>query len=218
MMSSIRKYLIAGLLVWLPLAATVFVIRILVNLLDKTILLIPPEWRPEHLLGFSIPGFGVVVGILLLLVTGMFAANLFGRRLVTLWEAILGRIPLVRTIYTSVKQVLETLFTSSSKSFRKVVLVEYPRKGIWSMGFQTNQGPGVASRTAGQDLVSVFVPTTPNPTSGFIMMFPKDDVYELNLSVEDGFKYVISMGVVIPDELARAGIKSGKLAEKPAGS
>ena len=218
MMSSIRKYLIAGLLVWLPLAATVFVIRVLVNLLDKTILLIPPEWRPESVLGFSIPGFGVIVGILLLLITGMFAANLFGRRLVAIWEAILGRIPLVRTIYTSVKQVLETLFTSNNKSFRKVVLVEYPRKGIWSMGFQTNQGLGVASKVSGQELVSVFVPTTPNPTSGFIMMFPKNDVYELDLSVEDGFKYVISMGVVIPDDLARASIESGKLAEKPAGS
>lgn len=218
MMSSIRKYLIAGLLVWLPLAATVFVIRVLVNLLDKTILLIPPEWRPESVLGFSIPGFGVIVGILLLLITGMFAANLFGRRLVAIWEAILGRIPLVRTIYTSVKQVLETLFTSNNKSFRKVVLVEYPRKGIWSMGFQTNQGLGVASKVSGHELVSVFVPTTPNPTSGFIMMFPKNDVHELDLSVEDGFKYVISMGVVIPDDLARASIESGKLAEKPAGS
>ena len=211
-MSSLRKYLIAGLLVWLPLAATVFVIRVLITLLDKTILLIPPEWRPETVLGFSIPGFGIIVGIFILLVTGMLAANLFGRRLVAIWESILGRIPLVRTIYTSVKQVTETLFTSSSKSFRKAVLIEYPRKGIWCMGFLTNKGLGVASKTAGHDLMSVFVPTTPNPTSGFIVMVPAEDVVELQLSVEDGFKYIISMGVIIPDDLAKENLTKGKLA------
>lgn len=217
-MSSLRKYLIAGLLVWLPLAATVVVIRLLINLLDKTILLIPPEWRPETVLGFSIPGFGVIVGIFILLVTGMFAANLFGRRLVSFWESILGRIPLVRTIYTSVKQVLETLFTTDSKSFRKVVLVEYPRKGIWSMGFLTNKGIQAASKASGENLVSVFVPTTPNPTSGFIVMFPEQDVTELELTVEDGFKYIISMGVVVPNDKVKNNLANGKLAQKPAGS
>ena len=217
-MASLRKYLIAGLLVWLPLAATVFIIRVLVNLLDRTILLIPPEWRPETVLGFSIPGFGIIVGVAILLVTGMFAANLFGRRLVSFWEAILGRIPLVRTIYTSVKQVTETLFTANSKSFRKVVLVEYPRQGIWCMGFVTNKGLGVASKSAGHDLMSVFVPTTPNPTSGFIIMLPEADVLELDLSVEDGFKYIISMGVVIPDDLAKENLTKGKLAQNTAGS
>ena len=213
-MSSLRKYLIAGLLVWLPLAATVVVIRLLINLLDKTILLIPPEWRPETVLGFSIPGFGVIVGIFILLVTGMLAANLFGRRLVAIWESILGRIPLVRTIYTSVKQVLETLFTTNSNSFRKVVLVEYPRKGIWSMGFLTNKGIRAASKTSGQNLVSVFVPTTPNPTSGFIVMFPEQDVKELELTVEDGFKYIISMGVVVPMDEAKNNLANSKLAQK----
>ena len=211
-LASLRKYLIAGLLVWLPLAATVFVIRLLITILDKTILLIPPEWRPETVLGFSIPGFGVIVGIFILLITGMLAANLFGRRLVTIWESILGRIPLVRTIYTSVKQVTETLFTSNSKSFRKVVLIEYPRKGIWSMGFLTNKGLGTASKTAGHDLMSIFVPTTPNPTSGFIVMLPATDVRELDLSVEDGFKYIISMGVIIPEDLAKEDITISKLA------
>lgn len=217
-MSSLRKYLIAGLLVWLPLAATVVVIRLLINLLDKTILLIPPEWRPETVLGFSIPGFGVIVGIFILLVTGMLAANLFGRRLVAIWESILGRIPLVRTIYTSVKQVLETLFTTNSNSFRKVVLVEYPRQGIWSMGFQTNRGLRAASKASGQNLVSVFVPTTPNPTSGFIVMFPEQDVQELDLTVEDGFKYIISMGVVVPVDEAKNNLANSKLAQKSAGS
>jgi uncharacterized membrane protein len=211
--SNLRKYLIAGLLVWLPLAATIVVIKLLVNLLDKTMLLIPPQWQPEIILGFSIPGIGVIVGIVILLITGMLAANIFGRRLVAFWESILGRIPLVRTIYTSVKQVLETLFTSNSNSFRKVVLIEYPRKGIWSMGFLTNKGIGSASKHAGQNLVTVFVPTTPNPTSGFIVMLPEQDVNELDLTVEDGFKYIISMGVVIPNKLTGENLGNSKLVQ-----
>ncbi|MEJ2094770.1 MAG: DUF502 domain-containing protein [Gammaproteobacteria bacterium] len=140
MMHNLRKYLIAGLLVWLPLAATVVVIRLLINILNKTILLIPPEFRPETVLGFSIPGFGIIFGIFILLVTGMFAANLFGRRMVNFWESILGRIPLVRTIYTSVKQVLETFFGSDNRPFRKVVLVEYPKEDVWCLGFLSNKG------------------------------------------------------------------------------
>ena len=211
-MHNLRKYLIAGLLVWLPLAATVVVIRLLINLLNQTIHLIPPEFRPETVLGFPIPFFGVIVGIFILLVTGMLAANLFGRRLVSFWESILGRIPLVRTIYTSVKQVLETLFTSGSKSFRKVVLVEYPRKDIWCIGFLSNKGLESACEKSGRSLMSVFIPTTPNPTSGFIVMFPEEDIIELDLSVEDAFKYIISMGVVTRTEA------KDKLAQTTTGS
>lgn len=217
-MRTLRKYLIAGLLVWLPLAATVVVIKLVIDLLDQTILLIPPEWRPETVIGFSIPFFGVIVGIFILLITGIFAANLFGKRMVSLWESILGRIPLVRTIYTSVKQVLETLFTSNSKSFRKVVLVEYPRSGIWSLGFLTNDGLATAKSASGYDLVSIFIPTTPNPTSGFIVMFPKNDVTELELSVEDGFKFIISMGVIIPNGPVKDGLIKGELAQSTADS
>ena len=217
-MANLRKYLIAGLLVWLPLAATVFVIRVLINLMDRTILLIPPEWRPENVLGFSIPGFGVIVGIFILLITGMFAANLFGRRLVSFWESILGRIPLVRSIYSSVKQVTETIFSSNSKSFRKVVLIEFPRKGAWSVGFMSNRGMQKAIDATGQELISVFVSTTPNPTTGFIMMVPPGDVIELNLSIEEAFKYIISMGVVVPEGQARDDLINGKLAQKQTGS
>ena len=217
-MANLRKYLIAGLLVWLPLAATVFVIRVLINLMDRTILLIPPEWRPENVLGFSIPGFGVIVGIFILLVTGMLAANLFGRRLVSFWESILGRIPLVRSIYSSVKQVTETLFSSNSKSFRKVVLIEFPRKGAWSVGFMSNRGMQKAIDATGQELISVFVSTTPNPTTGFIMMVPPGDVIELNLSIEEAFKYIISMGVVVPEGKAMNNLIKGKLAQKQTGS
>lgn len=198
-MRLLRKYLIAGLLVWLPLAATVVIIKLLMDLLNKTILLFPPELQPETLFGISIPGFGIIVGILILLLTGVFAANLFGRKLVGFWEAILGRIPLVRTIYSSVKQVLETLFSSNSESFRRVVLIEYPRKDIWSLGFQTNEALSAAREASGKDLVSVFVPTTPNPTSGFIIMLPAEDIIQLDISVEDGFKFIISMGVIVPN-------------------
>jgi len=217
-MANLRKYLIAGLLVWLPLAATVFVIRVLITLMDRTILLIPPEWRPENVLGFSIPGFGVIVGIFILLITGMFAANLFGRRLVSFWESILGRIPLVRSIYSSVKQVTETLFSSNSKSFRKVVLIEFPRQGTWSVGFVSNRGMQKAIDATGQELVSVFVSTTPNPTTGFLMMVPASELIELDLTIEEAFKYIISMGVVVPEGPAKEARFNGKLAQKQTGS
>ena len=198
-MRLLRKYLIAGLLVWLPLAATVVIIKLLIDLLNKTILLFPPEWQPETLFGISIPGFGIIIGVLILILTGVFAANLFGRKLVGFWEAILGRIPLVRTIYSSVKQVLETLFSSNSESFRRVVLIEYPRKDIWSLGFQTNEALSAAREASGKELISVFVPTTPNPTSGFIIMLPAEDITQLDITVEDGFKFIISMGVIVPN-------------------
>jgi len=212
-MGTLRKYLITGLLVWLPLAATVIIIKVVIDLLDKTILLIPPEWRPEEVLGISIPFFGVIVGVAVLLITGMLTANLFGRRLVKLWESILGRIPVVRTIYTSVKQVLETILTSNGKSFRKVVLVEFPRKGVWSLGFLTNDGLEEAKIISGQELESIFIPTTPNPTNGFIIMLPVEDVTELDLSIEDGFKFIISMGVVVPDGQVKESLIAGKLAQ-----
>ena len=212
-MAFLRKYFIAGLLVWLPLAATVIVIKLAIDLLDKTLLLLPPEWRPEALLGFSIPGFGVVLAVSLLIITGVLAANFFGRTLVKAWESLLGRIPLVRNIYTSVKQVSNTLFSADSISFRKVVLTEYPRKGIWSIGFLASDGLEVAKQIAGEELISVFIPTTPNPTSGYIVMIPTNNVTELDMSVEDGFKFIISMGVVVPENSAKDLENQTKLAQ-----
>lgn len=198
-MSTLRKYIIAGLLVWLPLAATVAIIKLVIDLLDKTILLLPPEWQPATALGFSIPGFGVIFAVSILLITGMFAANLFGRRLVSFWEAILNRIPLVRSIYNSVKQISTTLFDDKGKSFRKVVMLEYPRKGLWSIGFLSNDNVDTDIEHVSESLSAVFVPTTPNPTSGFIIMTPREDITELDMTVEEGFKFIISMGVIIPD-------------------
>lgn len=195
-MLSLRKYLIAGLLVWLPLAATIFVIRLFLTLLDKLILLLPPDWRPEAVLGFALPGFGLLMAIAILLLTGVLAANLFGRKLVSVWEGLVNRIPLVRSIYVSVKQVTETVLSDSSRSFRQAVAVEYPRKGILSLGFMTGQALRSVDQKTKQTLVSVFIPTTPNPTSGFIIMVPEEDVHELDITVEEAFKYIISLGVI----------------------
>jgi len=198
-MATFRKYLIAGLLVWLPLAATAFIIKLVINLLDKIILFLPLQYRPESLFGFSIPGFGLALAIGVLLLTGMLAANLLGRELVAIWEGILSRIPIVRNIYNAVKQIASTILTSKGKSFRKVVLAEYPRKGIWSIGFLTNEQVELKCQGLRDEMVAVFLPTTPNPTSGFILLFPKEDLIELDMSVEEGFKFIISIGVIVPE-------------------
>ena len=217
-MATLRKYIIAGLLVWLPFAATIVIVKFLIDLMDKTVLLLPPEWQPTNLLGFSIPGFGVIIALSILLLTGMLAANLFGRRFVEMWERILNRIPLVRSIYSSVKQISSTIFDPSGKSFRKVVLLEYPRKGLWSIGFLTNDAMGDELCSVDDTLVSVFIPTTPNPTSGFIIMTRKDEITELNMNVEEAFKFVISMGVIIPDNGTLEELKQNKVAQSSADS
>ena len=217
-MATLRKYIIAGLLVWLPFAATIVIVKFLIDLMDKIVLLLPPEWQPTNLLGFSIPGFGVIIALSILLLTGMLAANLFGRRFVEMWERILNRIPLVRSIYSSVKQISSTIFDPSGKSFRKVVLLEYPRKGLWSIGFLTNDSMGDELCSVDDTLVSVFIPTTPNPTSGFIIMTRKDEITELNMNVEEAFKFVISMGVIIPDNGTLEELKQNKVAQSSADS
>ena len=193
-----KRYLIAGLLVWVPIGVTFMVIKFLVDLMDKTLVLLPPDYQPEALFGTNIPGLGVVITAVVVLLTGVVVANLFGKKLVALWEAILARIPLVRVIYSSVKQILETVFSSSGQAFRKVVLVEYPRKGLWTLAFLASEDMGEAQQKTGNQVVNVFVPTTPNPTSGFFIMIPKEDVVELNMSVDDGLKMIISAGVVVP--------------------
>ena len=217
-MAALKKYIIAGLLVWLPFAATVVIVKLVIDLLDKTILLLPPEWHPVALLGFSIPGFGIILALSILLLTGMLAANLFGRRFVEIWERILNKIPLVRSIYSSIKQISNTIFDPSGKSFRKVVMLQYPRKGVWSIGFLTNDNVGDEMSAVDDRLVAVFIPTTPNPTSGFIVMVRNDEITELDMSVEEGFKFIISIGVIIPDGTARTELERNKVAQSLAGS
>lgn len=198
-MSYFRKYLIAGLLVWLPLGVTVLVVKVLVDIMDRTVLLLPPAWRPDALFGFHIPGIGLLLSLLIIVLTGITVANLLGRRMVSIWEALVARIPLVRTIYSAVKQVVETVLSANGKSFRKVVLVEYPRRGMWCLALQTAEKLGEVQAKTGAEVVAVFLPTTPNPTSGFIILVPREDVLELDMSVDDGLKLIISMGVVVPE-------------------
>jgi uncharacterized membrane protein len=193
-----KRYLIAGLLVWVPLGVTFMVIKFLVDLLDKSMLLIPPSYRPEALLGMHIPGLGVVISAIIVLSTGMFVAHFFGNKLIAVWERFLARIPLVRTIYISVKQLLETIFSSTGQSFRKVLLIEYPRRGVWTLALQASADAGEAQARTGMEVINVFVPTTPNPTSGFFLIVPKKDVIELDMSVDDGLKMIMSAGVVVP--------------------
>ena len=200
-MKLLHRYLVAGLLVWVPLGITLLVVRLLVNWLDNSLLLLPENYRPENLLGFHIPGLGVVLSILIVFVTGVLAANLFGRSLVSIWEHLLARIPLVRSIYSGAKQLAETMFSEAGQSFRKVVLVEFPRKGLWTLAFQTGTDVGEAQIKTGRDVINIYVPTTPNPTGGYFVMVPRQDVIELEMSVDEGLKILMSMGAVVPRPL-----------------
>jgi len=193
-----KRYLIAGLLVWVPLGITIWVINFLVTTLDQTLLLVPPPLRPEALVGFHIPGLGVVLSFVILLATGIVAANFFGQRLIKLWESALGRIPVVKSIYSSVKQVSDTVLSDQGTAFRKALLVEFPRPGCWTIAFLTGApADSVVDHLPG-DHVSVYVPTTPTPTGGYFVMLPRASVRELDMSVDDALKYIISMGVVSP--------------------
>lgn len=197
-MRQLRAWLIAGLLVWLPIAATIVVIRFILNVMDRTLVLLPPGWRPEYLLGIYIPGFGLILAIVVLLGTGFALTNIAGRRLVLYWEGLLARIPLVRSVYSGAKKVSETLLMPTGKSFRRVLLIEYPRKGIWCLGFQTTSDLGEVQQKTGKHVLGVFIPTTPNPTSGFIVMVPAEDAIELEMSVDEAIRMIISLGVVVP--------------------
>jgi uncharacterized membrane protein len=193
-----KRYLITGLLVLVPLAITVWVLSTLIGMMDRSLLLLPHAWRPEAWLGWTLPGMGAVLTVLIVLVTGMIATNFFGRRILLFWEGLLARVPVVKSIYYSVKQVSDTLFSDSGQAFRKALLVQYPRAGCWTIAFQTGHpGSSVAQHLSGEH-VSVYVPTTPNPTSGFFLMMPVSEVVELDMSVDEALKYIISMGVVVP--------------------
>ena len=193
-----KRYLIAGLLVWVPLGITLWVINFLVTTLDQTLLLVPEAYRPERLLGTHIPGLGVLMSFVILFVTGVFAANFFGARLIRMWEALLGRIPFVKSIYSSVKQVSDTVLSDQGTAFRKALLVEFPRPGCWTIAFLTGSPADAVVDHLPDEHVSVYVPTTPNPTGGYFVMIPKHAVRELDMSVDDALKYIISMGVVSP--------------------
>ena len=199
-MKHLRNYFISGLLFWIPLALSVIVIKFSLEFINE---LVPTKYLPETLfnLNTDFPGSGIVLVLLVILITGVIVSNFLGRKLVTLWEIVLNKIPGFRNVYNVLKKVSDTVFNSSTESFRKAFLIQYPSKGIWVIAFQSGDYKGEAESIIGEEMINLFVPTTPNPTSGFFVMMPKKDVFELNMTVEEAFKIVISAGVVIPSSL-----------------
>ena len=196
--ASLRRYLIAGVLVWLPVLATVWVLGFIIDLMDRTLWLLPDAVRPKQLLGFDIPGLGIVFAFIVLVLTGLMVTNLVGRQIVDWWEDLMQRIPLVRSVYGGVRSFTETVLSKSGSSFRKVVMIEYPRTGMWSIGFITADDIPEVSAKTGVTQVCVYVPTTPNPTSGLIVMLPRDQIIELDMSVDAAMKMIVTLGVVAP--------------------
>jgi len=209
-----RKYFITGLLILVPLAITLWVLNLVIGTLDQSLLLVPKRFRPDSLFGFDLPGLGTVLTIVIVFLTGLLTNNLVGNYVVRMWEKLLQRIPIVNSLYSSVKQVSDTLFSSSGNAFRKAVLIPYPHQNSWTIAFLTGvPGGDVANHLVG-DYVSVYVPTTPNPTSGFFLMMKRSDVVELDMSVDAALKYIVSMGVVAPAEVVAVAVPEAALAPK----
>jgi len=204
-MGTLRRYFIAGLLVWIPLVITLWVLKLLVDLMDQSLLLLPSNYHTDALFGFHIPGLGLILTTAIVLTTGAVAANFFGRKLIDLGHGLLGRIPIVRSIYGGVKQISDTLFSPEGKAFRRAVLVRYPHQGAWTVALVTGNPEHELATILGREQLSVFVPTTPNITAGFFLVVPRSETIELDMSVDDALKYIISMGVAEP---ARPQIKT----------
>ncbi|HRL21993.1 MAG TPA: DUF502 domain-containing protein [Alcaligenes sp.] len=202
-----KRYFVTGLLIWVPLVITIWVLTLLIDTLESVV---PEFLSSQALFGLRIPGFRIVFVLLVLFGTGLLAANYLGRAVVDRWELLLGRIPLVRSIYNSVKQVSDTVLAPDGQAFREAVLVQYPRAGSWTIAFLTGAPGGEVARMLQGDFVSVYVPTTPNPTSGFFLMMPRGDVHKLDMTVDAALKYIVSMGVVAPAEPAALPAASGK--------
>ena len=194
-----KKYFITGLLVLVPLAITFWVLSSLIQTMDQSLLLLPEQWQPEQLFGFSMVGLGAILTVAVVFVTGLIATNIFGQQLILWWEAVLSRVPVVKSIYASVKQVSDTIFSDSGNAFRKALLVEFPRKGSWTIAFLTGEPGGDVSNHLQGDYVSIYVPTTPNPTGGYFLMMQRNEVVELDMSVDQALKYIISMGTAVPE-------------------
>jgi uncharacterized membrane protein len=193
---AIRSYLLAGLIVWIPILITMWILQYIVELLDSSIALLPDAYQPTQLLGTNVPGLGVLFSLVVLLFTGISVTNFLGQRLMRWSESFLDKIPLVRSIYNTSKQVMQAIFSTNSNAFRKVVLVEYPRKDMWTLAFQTSDSTSFIETNSNDEMLSVYVPTTPNPTSGFLLLVPKSQTKEVKLSVDEALKYIISLGVM----------------------
>lgn len=213
---TLRNYLIAGLLIWIPIMVTVWVVRFLSRILDSSLVLLPPSWRPEALVGSYVPGVGIVLSLLVLLLTGILVRNLFGERIVASVENLIRRIPVVGPVYGGAKTFSETVLSDQGRSFKQVVMVEFPRKGIFSIGFITAEDLEEVQAKTAQDVTCVFVPTTPNPTTGFIVLVPKEEVVRLDMTVDEAFKMLLTLGVVVP-KWPGAGQAQSSLAPPPAG-
>ncbi len=194
----IKRYFVTGLLIWIPLAITAWVTLLITRMADQSLRLLPETMQPHRLIGFDLPGTGIIVTLLVIFVTGLFAANFIGQRMLNWWEKLLDRIPVINTIYNGVKQVSDTLFSPSGNAFRKALLIRYPHQNSRAIAFLTGTPGGDIVHHLESEYVSVYVPTTPNPTSGFFLMLPKSEVIELDMSVDEALKYIISMGVVAP--------------------
>ena len=194
-----KRYFITGLLIWVPIGLTAWVLKFLISTMDQSLLLLPDKFQPEVLLGMKVYGVGTILTLLVVFITGIMTANIIGQKLLVFWEGVLWRIPVVKSIYWSIKQVSDTIFSDKGEAFRKALLVQYPREGAWTIAFMTGQPGGDVANHLNGNYISVYVPTTPNPTSGFFLMMPKDDVIELDMSVDEALKYIISMGVVSPN-------------------
>ncbi len=197
-MHTLRRYFVAGLLVWIPLGITLWVLKLLVDMMDQSLLLLPENYRSDALFGFHVPGMGIILTVAIVIATGAFVANFFGRRVLDLGHGILGRIPIVRSIYGGVKQISDTLFSPEGKAFRRAVLVRYPHAGAWTVALVTGTPEHEVAEILGREQISVFVPTTPNITSGFFLIVPRSETIELDMTVDAALKYIISMGVAEP--------------------
>ena len=210
-LSRLRIYFLTGVIVTAPIALTIYLTWQFVHWVDsKAIPLLPAKYNPESYLPFSLPGLGVLMMVVILTFVGFLTANIFGRTLLRAGERLVNRMPVVRTIYGALKQVLETVLSQSSNSFRQAVLVEYPRRGIWTVAFVTGDTEGEVAGRLDDDMVNIYVPTTPNPTSGFLLMVPRRDLIYLDMPVEDAAKYVISIGVIPPEEDVKIAKLPGK--------
>jgi uncharacterized membrane protein len=194
----LKKYFITGLLIWIPLIITLWVLKVIFDTLDASLLLLPVSFQTESWLGVHIPGLGALLTVAIVLATGIFATNFFGAQLVELWHDVLNRIPVVNSIYSSVKQISDTLFSSSGQAFRKALLVQWPHEGMWTIAFLTGTPGGDVTNHLPPDCLSVYVPTTPNPTGGYFVIVKRSQVIELDMTVDQALKYIISMGVVPP--------------------
>lgn len=203
-----RRYILTGLIVWIPIGITFLVVKALIELLDKLLLILPQKWQPEALIGVNLPGAGMLLAFAVILITGFLLTNIFGRQIIAWWDRLVSHIPIISSLHSAVKQLIETFFNQDSSAFKKVLMIQYPRPGLWTLAFQSNDAADEINSKSGLDMVSIFVPTSPNPTSGFVLLVPKNDVIEMDMSVEDGLRMIMSLGVVQPMPSSTLDVKS----------